>query len=146
MKTNPFSLHLSQVYLLIVLVSLSGCMGDGSEPIPELAEVTGVITLDGKPIKAANVTFEPESAGENGRRRASSGTTEKDGTYKLQYNPNALGATLGKHKVTIMKMSDNPDEAGKHLVPPKYNDSSTSGLTAEVTQGENKFDFDLKSK
>lgn len=146
MKTKPFSLFLNQILFLIVLTSISGCMGDGSEPIPKLAEVTGVITLDGKPVKAANVTFEPEAVGENGRRRASSGTTERDGTYKLQYNPNALGATLGKHKVTIMKMSDNPDEAGKHLVPPKYNDSNTSGLTAEVTQGENKFDFELKSK
>ena len=127
----------------ILILSLTGC-GGGGEPIPELAEVTGIVTMDGTPLSNAKVIFEPQQASENGRRRASSATTQSDGSYALEYNSDASGATPGSHKVMILKMPDNPDDAGTQLVPAKYNDKTE--LTAEVKTGENSFNFDLKSK
>jgi len=41
-------------------------------------------------------------------------------------------------------MPDDPDQAGEQLVPAKYNDKTE--LTAEVKEGDNTFNFDLKSK
>ncbi|QDU09259.1 hypothetical protein [Gimesia aquarii] len=146
MKIRSYYFASTNLIFLVILCISSGCLGSSGEPLPDLAEVTGTITLDGKPLRKANIVFEPQEVSDKGRRRASSASTEADGSYRLQYNADATGAALGNHKVTIMKMSDNPDEAGKHLIPPKYADSANSGLTAEVTQGENKFDFDLKSK
>lgn len=131
-------------FVLFVLCGLSGCLGDGSDPLPDLYEVTGIVTLDGQPLEGAKVVFEPEEVREKGRRRASSGTTGADGTYQLNYNSNASGATRGKHKVMIFKMPNDSDEAGEQLIPAKYNEKTE--LTAEVTEGDNKIDFDLQSK
>lgn len=138
-KASCFNLFI----VLFVASGLSGCLGDGSEPIPDLSEVTGVITWDGEPLSGAKVVFEPEEVREKARRRASSSTTEEDGTYRLYYNPKTSGATPGKHKVMIFKMQDNSGEAGEQLIPAKYNEKTE--LTADVTEGPNEINFDLIS-
>ncbi|EDL57892.1 carboxypeptidase-like regulatory domain-containing protein [Gimesia maris] len=100
--------------------------------------------MDGAPLEGAKVIFEPQQATDKARRRASSATTESDGSYTLQYNSDASGATPGSHKVLISKMPDDPEQAGEQLIPAKYNNKTE--LTAEVKEGDNSFDFDLKSK
>ncbi|WP_417378606.1 carboxypeptidase regulatory-like domain-containing protein [Gimesia sp.] len=131
------------VYFAFLILTVSGCGAEG-EPIPDLAQVTGVVTMDGAPLSNAKIIFEPQQATEKARRRASSASTETDGSYTLEYNSDASGATLGSHKVMIIKMPDDPEDAGMQLVPAKYNDKSE--LTAEVKEGDNSFNFDLKSK
>ncbi|QDT79013.1 carboxypeptidase-like regulatory domain-containing protein [Gimesia maris] len=135
--------RVNSILFTILIFSVSGC-GSGGEPIPELAQVTGVITMDGAPLEGAKVIFEPQQATDKARRRASSATTESDGSYTLQYNSDASGATPGSHKVLISKMPDDPEQAGEQLIPAKYNNKTE--LTAEVKEGDNSFDFDLKSK
>ncbi|QDT89461.1 carboxypeptidase-like regulatory domain-containing protein [Gimesia algae] len=133
----------NSVFYAFFILCVAGC-GSGGEPIPELAQVTGVVTMDGAPLEGAKVIFEPQQATDKARRRASSATTESDGSYTLEYNSDASGATPGTHKVMILKMPDNPEDAGIQLVPAKYNDKTE--LTAEVEVGNNTFNFDLKSK
>ncbi|MCH9654416.1 MAG: hypothetical protein K0U86_05560 [Planctomycetes bacterium] len=144
MKLIFSSLSYTNLLFLLLLCSLPGCMGNGGEPTPDLGEVTGTITLDGTPLSKANVTFQPAAVGDKGRSRASSAITSADGQFKLAYNSDTSGASIGKHKVIISKMSDNPEEAGLQLVPTKYNDATE--LTADVVAGENTINFDLKSK
>jgi len=129
--------------VLLILCGLTGCLGNGGEPLPELGEVTGTITLDGTPLGKTNVTFQPETVSDKGRSRASSAITSADGKYKLQYNSDVSGASIGKHQVIISKMSDNPADAGLQLVPLKYNDKTE--LSADVVAGDNNLNFDLKS-
>ncbi len=130
--------------MLLMLSSLSGCLGDGADPLPDLYEVTGVITLNGQPLGNAKVVFEPEEVREQARRRASSATTNADGSYRLYYNPKAAGATSGKHTVTIFKLPGDSAEASDELsIPAKYNEKTE--LTADVTEGDNTINFDLKS-
>jgi len=144
MSTKPAFISVSHFALLLLLSSFTGCMGSDGEPIPDLAEVTGIVTLDGTPLGNAKIIFEPQQIREKGRARASNATTAADGSYTLEYNADASGATPGKHTVMIIKLSDNPDEAGKQLIPAKYNDKTE--LTADVTAGDNTVNFDLKSK
>lgn len=144
MNFTPASFSLKNFVFSVMLCSVTGCMGDGGEPVPDLAAVSGVVTLDGSPLGNAKVIFEPQEVREKGRRRASSATTETDGSFELHYNADATGATPGKHKVMIIKLPDNPDEAGKQLIPAKYNEKTE--LTADVTAGDNTTNFDLKSK
>lgn len=130
--------------MLLLLSCLPGCLGDGADPLPDLYEVTGVITLNGQPLGNAKVVFEPEEVREKARRRASSATTKADGSYRLYYNPKAAGATSGKHKVTIFKLPGTSEEASDELsIPVKYNEKTE--LTADVTEGDNTINFDLKS-
>lgn len=144
MKTSSSYYSLTNLFALLLLCGLTGCTGTGGEPLPDLGEVSGTITLDGSPLNKANVIFDPESVDDKGRSRASTAITSADGKFVLEYNSDVSGAAVGKHKVTISKMSDNPEEAGLQLVPAKYNDKSE--LTADVTAGENTVNFDLKSK
>lgn len=143
MLDNGITQRFNSVFCVILLLALTGC-GGGGEPIPELAQVTGIVTMNGAPLSNAKIIFEPQQASDKARRRASSATTKSDGSYTLEYNSDASGATPGSHKVLILKMPDNPDDAGMQLVPAKYNDKTE--LTAEVKTGENSFNFDLKSK
>ncbi|WP_417385160.1 DUF6795 domain-containing protein [Gimesia sp.] len=122
---------------LFCMVLISGCSG-GGEPLPELTDVTGTVTLDGKPLENISVIFQPEAADQASSR----GTTDAEGKFKLMYNQDAAGAVSGKHKVRFAVM--DADSTG--LLPEKYTRSS-SGETADVTlAGSNNFQFDLKSR
>lgn len=122
----------------VALVILPGC-GPGQD-VPELGEVTGTVTLDGKPLANAQVRFEPESAA------LSIGLTDGNGQYELSYVNDAKGAAIGKHVVRIEWFPD-PDEPAQEavLVPARYNTEST--LTAEVKAGKNEnVNFELTSR
>ena len=70
------------------------------------------------------------------------------------------GALAGNYRVTITKMEgsggpqlseDDPNYKGageegemKNVLPEKYANAETSGLTATVTEGNNNFDFQLE--
>jgi hypothetical protein len=61
--------------------------------------------------------------------------------------------TSGKYKVAVsireaapdIKRGDRPDP-GKLLIPPKYEDSSKSGLEFDVAPGSNTINIELKSQ
>lgn len=141
---NPFAL-LNITLLSFSLVLLSGC-GGGSDT-PPLGTVSGVVTLDEKPLADAEVTFQPETG------RPSLGKTDSQGNYTLAYTVNDNGALIGPHKVIITTaveaFSDETGggqdrEARPEILPPKYN--AQTNLTAEVKSGSNTIDFPLKSK
>lgn len=141
---NPVAL-LNITLLSFSLVLLSGC-GGGSDT-PPLGTVSGVVTLDEKPLADAEVTFQPETG------RPSLGKTDSQGNYTLAYTVNDNGALIGPHKVIITTaveaFSDETGggqdrEARPEILPPKYNAQTT--LTAEVKSGANTIDFPLKSK
>ena len=61
---------------LLTLVSSVGCSGASDQP--ELGEVSGIVTLDGKPVVGVNVVFKPDIG------RAAAGNTDAEGNYSLQ--------------------------------------------------------------
>ncbi|MBB03288.1 MAG: hypothetical protein CMJ47_11620, partial [Planctomyces sp.] len=73
---------------------LAGC-GGAPDDRPELADVTGVVTLDGEPVDGASVAFSPKS----GMRGASAQTNEL-GEFELSY-ASTMGCPLGEHTVEI---------------------------------------------
>jgi hypothetical protein len=77
--------------LLGALVATAGCGG----PL-KTVKVEGVVTLDGKPLPAATVTFVPVGDG-----RAASGRTEKNGHFRLTTFRTDDGAMPGEYKVTV---------------------------------------------
>ena len=140
------------------LAMILGCSGRSG---PETAPVTGKITLGGKPMAGAHVTFTAEGA-----PRAALGTTDAQGVYQLTtFQPND-GAVLGKHTVTVTMpvkgaptmSAEKPDaaygaamlQAAKGTaqrgteIPAKYANPTTSGLTADVKRGKNECPFDLQ--
>lgn len=102
---------------------------------PRLGTVSGVITLDGVPLPGAMVSFRPAAGGQ-----VSKGTTDDQGSYRLTYLRDLMGAAVGSHVVTIRTVAEN---AGDERLPPRYN--SATSLSADVTAGANRFDFPLSS-
>src|SRR5208282_1635072 len=119
LRRNEFRLGSA---LLIALFLSAGCGGG-----PAVGKVHGTVTLDGKPLPKAVVTFIPVGGG-----RQSSGFTDADGRYLLWFLGDRMGARVGKHKVRIH--TSGTEETGrtheKERVPEKYNTETT--LECEV--------------
>lgn len=149
---------MNRVALLLVTVAamtfLGGC-GSSEEEGPELAPVTGVVTYNGSPLADASVTFDPESGPGAGA------ATDANGKFELRTG-NRDGAVVGTHKVAVLaeeeetylseeelekleeegKKPPEPEEP-KSLIPAKYAETETSGLTFDVTDGSNHFEIKL---
>ncbi len=149
----------------IVLLPLAvlACMVWGCNPgaVPTV-EVSGTVTLDGKPLEGAMVGFYPATGG-----APATGQTDSAGKFKLK-------VPAGKAKVSVSKTEaggeakvdqaaagaapagtalSGPPVAGgappappKSLVPPKYTNADTSGITVEVKSGMQPVTIDLKSQ
>lgn len=129
MTTNQRASWLSGAALFVCLVVLSGC-GRGVQ----FGEVTGSVKFKGKPLPNAVVFFMPQSG------PAAAGATHEDGTFKMVTKRPGDGVLLGPCKVAITPF----DPINSPLpIPTKYTDAETSGLTANVEEGENVFDFEL---
>tara|TARA_R110002167_G_scaffold364570_1_gene586615 strand:+ start:2362 stop:2775 length:414 start_codon:yes stop_codon:yes gene_type:complete len=130
-------------FFAIGTLFLTGC-GSDAEKLPELSDATGTILLDGKPLVGGLVSFEPQISN-SVKAKASFGSTDEEGKFKLRYNATTDGVIPGKQVVRVSKLSGTNEEPGEEILPGKYNTEST--LTAEVTkEGPNDFPFDLKSK
>lgn len=93
--------------------------------------------MDGSPLPGVIVTFKPQEG------RPAAAETKADGTYVLEYQYKVNGAKIGPNAVSITYPMSGEGPAGP-AIPDKY--GLKSELTAEVANGNNTFDWDLKSK
>src|SRR5437773_7706146 len=83
--------------LFIALAPLAGC-----SPPYQVAQVSGRVTLDGKPLAKASVTFAPMATKENQAPGPTAwGPTDADGRYKLSITPESPGGVVGKCRIYI---------------------------------------------
>lgn len=132
--------------LPLLLILLAGCGGGPYKTAP----VSGRVTLNGKPLTNAAVTFQPiADQGKMNSGPGSGGFTEADGRYTLKLvGTETTGAVVGKHAVRISLVPhDNPgDDRPKRYkqLPAKYN--SRSKLEYDVPAGgTDAADFQLTS-
>ena len=154
---------LRNVGLLLAIVCLSvtaACSKGKNEPQLDLTPASGTITLDGRPLADADVTFalqETPPAGYFG----SAGRTDAEGKYVLM-SGTKKGAVPGTYKVAVSRIEApggatvNPEGGmdlaqlaasgeAKQTVPAKYTDVSTTELSATVEKGKTEgYNFDLK--
>jgi hypothetical protein len=108
-----------------------------------MASVHGKATLDGQPIAFGTVVTMPDNG------RGAQGVI-KNGEFQLGTNAASDGALVGIHKVAVIAQEPSqggPEgKPGKLLVPEKYTNPTSSGLTIEVKSGEtNTPTLELKS-
>jgi hypothetical protein len=113
------------VTIMLVLTCVVGCGGRS-----DMGQVTGTVTYNGQPLRAAEVQFNPDAAGRN-----SVGYTDANGEYELLYTPSERGALVGKHNVSVV------DRSGKTPIPAKF-----TSLKYEVKPGSSQFDIDITSE
>ena len=98
-----------------------------AEPLPDLIEVSGVVSVQGTTQVGVEVRFAPAAdpnansddlkKQEKGMRSSSSGTTDEDGRYYLWYNKEEEipGAVPGRHNITIQF-----DNGVQFNLPPEF--------------------------
>jgi len=99
MPTRSFFCRCTVLLLMISLL----CVGCSSNE-PTVCRVTGTVRLAGRPVPNVGVNFVPVEG------RPSSGMTDQNGVYNLQYAHNQPGAQRGQHKVFFSFKPRNPKE------------------------------------
>jgi hypothetical protein len=74
-----------------------------------MAEVEGVVTVDGKPAPQLKVEFQPEAKQEGVPPYRSSAFTDEGGRYKLTCETRLSGAMVGKHRILVTDLRSQPD-------------------------------------
>lgn len=153
--------QISRIVCALLTLSWVGCFG-GSSPSdrPETYSATGTVTYNGQTVEEATVMFLPIDAGAPDTR-AAVGRTDASGKFVLTTFEGGDGALPGSYKIAIHKTfqppvpedetaeggpggGEPPSPPAQELLPIKYKDPNTSGLTAEVSaSGANTFTFDL---
>jgi hypothetical protein len=128
-------------------IAVAGCGGDVTDTLPR-QEISGGVTLGGKPLARGVIQFQPASQG------VAAGGEIKDGKFAIA---RAGGPVPGDYKVIISsagaaeKTTEPLGPPGASTPPPvepipaRYN--TASKLTARVEAGKvNSFDFPLDLK
>jgi hypothetical protein len=143
--------------LLLAIASLlalgaSGCAPQGIEIVP----VTGVVKLDGAPVKAASVMLTPLDP----ERMPAMAVTDDEGKFELKTNSGKdLGVMVGKYDVMVIGVRDegvavNEDGTSGDMskyrqvwfVPKKYSKRDSSGLDATVVKNMPPLELNLSTK
>jgi hypothetical protein len=140
-------MRLMTVFIVCSTGLLVGCSGGEDKwkaGRPKTVEAAGMITLNGKPLDKAQVVLVPQG-GQNG----GSALSDDEGAFQLASFPPDPGVVPGAYKVMIVKAivpelqdeesaeAKTPQRA-KLLIPKKYTDPKTSGLTVEVPEAGKK--------
>ncbi len=126
-------------YLALFTFSVVAVIGCGPAG-PEMGDVTGTVTFQGKPLSTGTITFIPETDG----LPSAFAEIQENGTYVAQTRDFGNGVPVGKHRVMIIAVKDHGPEAPvEAILPVKYSSDRQSGLTADVSAGENIVDFSL---
>jgi hypothetical protein len=92
MKADMFRWHrLLTVACLVALALLVGC-GKRTKTVP----VSGIVKIDGVPLKDARVTFHPIDGG-----KMAFGNTDAEGRFTLTTSNSNDGAVPGQYRVTV---------------------------------------------
>lgn len=114
----------------LVLIPLCGCAG------PSMAPVKGRVMFNGKPVKAAAVTFSPTGTpGQLETGKPGTGFSDDEGNFELSTFKNYDGALVGNHSVLVTLDDTNPAKCLRE-----------KRLTLEVKPGENTFTIEMDPK
>jgi len=107
--------------------------------VPPLGQVSGVVTLDGKPVAGAIVTFAPQKreykTSKNAKGmglRTAAGVTDAEGHYTLYYVEGVRGTFLGSNQVSIQPVLS---AKGQDSVPSDWGRKSAHAI--DVMEGSN---------
>ncbi len=138
---------------LLLAVAALGC-GDSSG-VGRTVPVSGRVTFNNEPVTAKTtvVLFKPDASRGNTSPFEPSGTVDADGRYTLTTN-GKKGAPPGWYRVVVTARGEgapvHPKGPGQHrpvavsLLPARYGQPQTSGLSVEVVDDPAPGAYDLK--
>lgn len=139
---RTFQTPLCIAVMLAVALAIAGA---GCSKGPAFGELSGQVTLDGKPLTHGAIRFLPADG-----NTAAAGASIIDGRYAAKVMVNTCKVSISAPSSTPPANSGDPETAKgvialpTNLVPPQYNVKTE--LTVDVKQGEATQDFHLSSK
>lgn len=139
------------------LITAAGCGRSAPSDRPKTIPVQGTVKYKGEPVEGATITLVPQDP----KGRGAVGKTDKSGKFQLTTFQAGDGALAGSYFVKISKTTSKsqlteqqeqeymakgkplPPMIQKDELPKKYKDEKTSGLKAEVKEGDKPLEFDL---
>lgn len=112
---------------------IGGCWGPGFG----VAEVTGTVTIDGKPRKGLMVVFAPND-GQATTLPPAYGFTNDEGRYRAIRPGSKPGAVVGPTTIQVLTFDGNTLTVNGRPVP-------NTEIPKEIVRGANVVDIDLKS-
>ncbi len=140
------SFRRSVCLLLCCFIAASWSPGCSRKDRTSLGKVSGTVAYRGKPVAAGTLIFEVAGA-RPAHGRIVDGKIVEVTTYAA-----GDGVPLGLARIAVYATPpEDPAAAAKSqerdvfksLIPAKYNDPATSGLTLQVVAGENTLTLDL---
>lgn len=141
-------------FAALAAVGFAGCGGTGPQ-LPDPVPVDGSVTMDGKPLPAAIITFIPAENATEGQ--GANAVTDDGGEFELITaigRRTRTGAIPGKYKVVISRLigpngspvvldsGEAPANVGaRESLPARYSDFTLTELKAHVTDDGGSFKF-----
>jgi hypothetical protein len=132
---------------LFSLLAAAGC-NQGRD----IAPVSGLITLDGRPLAGGSIVCQPLAApGSVNAGKGSGAFCDADGRFQLRTVDGREGAVVGEHRVRIYgpRTQNAPNDIGgvkaPEIVPKKYNRETQLSLTVPAG-GTSEANFNLATK
>lgn len=128
-----------------VLLVVVGCSSR-----PAIVPVSGLVTLDGKPLANAHVAFQSVGGSKSNAGAGSFGFTDESGRYTLQLiDGDQPGAVVGDYRVEINLKVESDDRDPRlrppaKMLPERYNRDTELRFTV-TRQGAASANFDLRS-
>lgn len=101
----------------------------GYVPVPTLAPVSGVVTLDGQPLAGALVQYHPRS----NQFRSPMAVTDAEGRYRLDYWNGQEGAPAARYRVQVQRL----DKQGRDTIPPNFGQATRQEVTVRTDDKAN---------
>lgn len=141
------------VMLVASLGFLAACSSKNSDD-PTTYPVTGLVTLEGRPVEEALVVFRPKTIGKATIVQA---TTDDEGTFDAyifldQGKRTKRGMMPADYQIEVTQMVNAPGQTSivtppKNLLPQKYASVQTSGLATTVSvTGKNELFLELSKE
>lgn len=150
------TMHLLRTSFLLICAGCGSSAGMTDYSALKLVPVSGRVTLDGKPMSSVTVIFESDDG------TWSSGSTDEDGRYRMQFNSEVEGVVPGRKIVRVYRRTnsgDSDDESPSENGPSEATKESTkreadflrvlphygrrSKLTADVHAETRELNFEL---
>lgn len=143
--------------LVLCVVGLVPCVGCGRSDQPPLGRVTGTVQYDGQPVASGTIVFEVANA------RSANGTIADGKIVDVTTYDPGDGVPVGEARIAVFATAAGggaaaspaatPDAktvidqnymgSAKSLIPDRYNNPATSGLTWTIKAGENVVELNL---
>jgi hypothetical protein len=146
-RNIPRSSHMRQALVTLTAVILSAIAGCGGLE----SSVSGIVTLDGKPLElgegTGTVSFHPQGGGPVAQARIGPG-----GRYELKTG-STKGLPAGEYIITVVATGPKPKTPpgatlipGPLLTPTRYGTKNISDLRFTISPGKNETNIALTSK